>query len=262
MEYKESMPPVPEEVEGGEIIQPMFTSMDMLRGTFDTRATPPATARWLWPMTQAVSESRFRFEPAPSADSPTVDVGLALVELANLLICTLNPYQARQLLEEVRTLTDDPRSKIEPDYYRRVVGEEPPSHGEQVELRVGALLRAFGRRRAMLADSLSEDELYRVTGVRPELYGGWDRKPRRLLAINDFGEWRFPTFQFDPDAADGVVAGLVDVLAALEPVPIFSQLAWFLTEQPELDGVAPWLALQRGQAERVLSCAGVLRHAI
>lgn len=233
----------------------MLASLELLGGISRGRVAPADAFQMLRPMAPAAPECRFDYRASPGSDEQTLDVARSLVDLCELLIHTLTTHQARQLLVEVRTLVEDSRTKIDPEYFRYLVGKEPPSHGQQVERRVRGLLRAFERRRSMLADSLLEEHLYRFTRIRPNREGDWTAKPRKLLAIDDFGQWRFPTFQFDPDAPDGLIFGLADVLDVLERVPIFNQLAWFTTKQVELDGLEPWRVLRQGQRERVRALA-------
>jgi hypothetical protein len=247
-------PPKPER--GGA--EPLFASMRLLRGQARRPLAPRDSVRRLWSPLAATSENSFVFVPARAADERMLDTGETLAELAGLLIRTLTPQQARQLRTEAAALTEDARTKVDRELYQRLTGEEPPEHGEQVALRVSGLLRAFGRRRLLLADSLSEEQLYRFTPIGPDRSAEWERAPRGLFAIRDFGEWRFPTFQFDPDSPEGVIPGLPAVLAELEPVPIFSQLGWFTLQQAELGDMEPWQALRAGRPESVLSAARTL----
>jgi hypothetical protein len=237
---------------------PLFASIKRLRGPAQASVAPRDSVRRLLPTLPVSAESSFLFRPSRSADERTLATGQTLAQLAGLLIRTLTPGQAHKLLAEVTALTEDPRTKVEPELYRRLTGEEPPEHGEQVTLRVSGLLRAFERRRRLLADSLGEDDLYRLTPISPERSAGWERVPRRLFAIKDFEEWRFPTFQFDPESPDGTIPGLSAVLAELEPVPVFSQLGWFTLQQAELGGMEPWRALRTGRLGAVLSAARAL----
>lgn len=237
---------------------PLFASIKRLRGPEQPPVALRDSVRRLRSTLAVSTENSFLFRPSRTADERTLATGQTLAQLAGLLIRTLTPGQAHKLLAEATALTEDPRTKVEPDLYRRLVGEEPPEHGEQVALRVNGLLRAFERRRRLLADSLDEQQLYRFTPFGPERSAEWERPPRKLFAVKDFDRWRFPTFQFDPGSPDGTIQGLPAVLAELEPVPAFSQLGWFTLQQAELGGIEPWRALRAGRLEAVLSSARAL----
>ena len=112
-----------------------------------------------------------------------------------------------------------------------------------------ALARAFARRRMLLADALTTPEvaaLYHASRQMP-----LDRlRAGTLLAIREHGDWRFPAWQFDPQAPDGVVAGLPQVLAAL-PTSSLLRAAWLTAWHPALHAT-PINALRSGQIDAVV----------
>ena len=78
------------------------------------------------------------------------------------------------------------------------------------------------------------------------------RKNNGLVAVEDNGVWKFPCWQFDPLGPDGVIAGLPDVLKALD-VPDFSKISWLTQSNPALDGLTPVEALKRGCKDDVIA---------
>ena len=127
---------------------------------------------------------------------------------------------------------------------------------EQAEL----LVRAFTAR--VLNSVAWEKELgpvYDADGVA-HLLGG-DRAPvsrqavskRKLLALRTgSGRVVYPAFQFDEDGS--VVSGVADVVKTLEPMQLsrWTLASWFVSPEPELDGLAPIVALRAGGKDAVL----------
>jgi hypothetical protein len=124
---------------------------------------------------------------------------------------------------------------------------------ERVGLELGNLERDFRRRRELLAGALSTAEVARLLGSTRQT--PHDRVAAgTLLAVRDQGALRFPAWQFDPSGPHGVVAGLVDVLRSLH-VPPFSQASWLTRPNPDLGGMTPMAALQRGEKAQVARLA-------
>ena len=124
---------------------------------------------------------------------------------------------------------------------------------ERLALEVAALVRAFRRREELLADTLTAPQVARLLGVSRQT--PHDRvRGGTLLAVLDRGQWRFPRWQFDPEGPDGVVAGLPDVLRALDVSPL-AKVAWLVRPNPGLDDEPPLALLRRGEAARVLAAA-------
>jgi hypothetical protein len=186
-------------------------------------------------------------------------VGEALVGLAELLLEVLNVAQVEEIAREIDSLARADAG-IDAGEYERLTGEPAPHYREIVEVRVQSLLRSFERRRRLLEGSLTVGELQELLGVSADFAPKWATPPRRIFAVLDFGQYRFPAWQFDASAPDGVLRGLAAVLAELDEVPLMQQLAWFSTEQAELGGQQPADALRAGQVEVVRSAAQALRY--
>lgn len=76
-----------------------------------------------------------------------------------------------------------------------------------------------------------------------------------LLALDDEETLKFPTWQFDVSRPSRTLAGLAEVLAALDPLAAREKNAWFQTENAHLGGRAPATALAEGDTSAVLAAA-------
>ncbi|MDB5059800.1 MAG: hypothetical protein JWO59_3272 [Chloroflexi bacterium] len=124
----------------------------------------------------------------------------------------------------------------------------PPA--QQRYNKVVLLLRAFQLRRQLLKDALTTKQVADMLGASRQM--PLDRlKAGNLVAVRDGGDWRFPSWQFDPEGPDGVVRGLPTVIAALPTSPML-RVGWLSTLHPAL-GMAPIDALRTGRLDRVLS---------
>ncbi len=78
------------------------------------------------------------------------------------------------------------------------------------------------------------------------------RKSGGLIGIRAGGEYRYPAFQFRDGA---LVLGLDDVLKSLPIKAEWMRLEWLLTASPELEGVKPLEALEKGRTREVIETA-------
>jgi len=109
------------------------------------------------------------------------------------------------------------------------------------------LVRYFDAKQKILVGALSRQEVeHRLSLPREDITQYLERE--ELLAVDT----KFPAWQFDQEGPNGVVAGLAEVLQALE-VPPLSQAQWLVRANPYLDGISPLDALKQGQKERVVS---------
>jgi excisionase family DNA binding protein len=127
------------------------------------------------------------------------------------------------------------------------------SREEQATLHAATLAKAFAYRRDLLRDSLSASDVARLLGTSRQT--PLDRvHAGSLLALRDGNSWRFPAWQFDPQGPDGAVAGLTEVLRALDVSP-FAQASWLTRPNDQLGGKTPLAALQAGDRDRVVQLA-------
>jgi hypothetical protein len=133
-----------------------------------------------------------------------------------------------------------------------LTGELLPGAHEIAQIRRVNLMRAFGERRALLADALSVAEVAELLGVGRQT--PHDRvKAETLLAIKENGKLMFPNWQFDPEGADGVVPGLPEALRAMQgPISALGRIRWFVTPKPLMDGRTPLEALRAGDVDDVV----------
>jgi hypothetical protein len=116
------------------------------------------------------------------------------------------------------------------------------------------LRRAREQRERLLAGSLTAPQVADLLGVSRQTPHDW-RRARRLLAAFDRGAWRFPAWQFDPAAPDGVLAGLPAVLAELDGLDDLGRIAWFVAPRPGLDGRSVVDLLRAGDYQLALQLA-------
>lgn len=137
-----------------------------------------------------------------------------------------------------------------------VLGRPAPSPAETQATTFRSLLQFFQARRQLLDDdqTLTAPQVAELLNVSRQTPLNRVRE-RTLLAVRDKGAWRFPAWQFDPQASDGVVDGLPQVLDALEPQPAFNKLVWLQRPNPTLAGRAPADALREGDERPVVDAA-------
>jgi excisionase family DNA binding protein len=135
-----------------------------------------------------------------------------------------------------------------------VTGEPVLSESEQALLGFRSLLRFFEVRRELLDDALTAPQAAELLGVSRQT--PLNRvKDGSLLAVLDRGAYRFPVWQFDPQGEDGVLAGLPDVLAALEPQQPLAKVIWLRRPNPTLAGREPVELLRDREIEPVVDAA-------
>jgi len=166
---------------------------------------------------------------------------------------SLHPDEIENLAEQLYTTCKTSKySKAESDFAAKL-GANKISNQERGRLEFTALARNFKWRQELLRDSLSASqvaEMLNTTRQTPH-----DRlKKNSLVAVQDNGVWKFPTWQFDPQGPDGVIAGLPDVLKALN-VPAMSKISWLTRPNKALNRLTPVEALKGGQKDEVIGAA-------
>lgn len=121
---------------------------------------------------------------------------------------------------------------------------------EVADLQRRALQVGFAERKKILEQSLSTQEVADLLGTSRQT--PHDRvKAKTLLGVEHNGALRFPTWQFDPAGAHGVVHGLSQVLKVLNVSP-FAQARWLQLPNSVLDHQTPLDALKSGRLDEVL----------
>lgn len=108
-------------------------------------------------------------------------------------------------------------------------------------------------REQLLGESISVGEAAELTGRSRQALER-QRRNGGLLALRRRNQWRYPRWQFDPDAPRGVVPGLAEVLRYLGLSPAGTAF-WLRQPRDELGGKAPIALLHRRQMEPVLDLA-------
>jgi len=139
-----------------------------------------------------------------------------------------------------------------------ITGESVPDFAVMAQIRHENLRRAFDARRELLAGALDVADVADLLGVSRQT--PHDRvRAQTMLAIKDGGRLRFPDWQFDPDGPDGVLAGLPQVLHALEGATnALGRVRWFVTPQSLMDGRTPLAGLRDGDVPAVIAAAEAL----
>lgn len=128
--------------------------------------------------------------------------------------------------------------------------DEPLDTTAAAESLALAEMEAETTRAAILRDSISVGEAAELTGRSRQALERL-RRAGRLLALRVAAQWRYPRWQFDPDAPGGVVPALDEVLRHLALSPAGAAV-WLLTLQEQLGGASPIELLRRRRPQRVL----------
>jgi len=127
---------------------------------------------------------------------------------------------------------------------------------EVVELETRVLTASFARRRELLKDAITAPKVAKLLGTSRQT--PHDRvESGTLLGVRDHGAWYFPLWQFDAEGPDGVIAGLPDVIKALN-VSALGKVSWLTRAHRQLDGKSPLDALKCGEIERVVELAAAV----
>ncbi len=193
---------------------------------------------------------------APSAQAGTQQALERIAEAMQVVLTSLQPDEIKDLADQLETTDSKPKySKAEINFAAKL-GANKISDEERCRLELSALTKHFKWRQDLLKSSLTAPqvaELLNTTRQTPH-----DRlKKNSLIAVQDNGVWKFPTWQFDPEGPDGVIAGLPDVLKALN-VPSLSKISWLTRPNKALNGLTPVEALKFGQIDDVIAEARTL----
>jgi Protein of unknown function (DUF2384) len=178
----------------------------------------------------------------------------ALAGLAEELLDELTPQQVTALVERTRTLSERTGDTSLDADLESIIGP-PLAPGERTRLAFEGLVRGAERRRALLTETVTAPEVARLIGAKTRQAAHDRLRAYRMLAVYDAGAWRFPMWQFDPEAPEGVLNGLPAVLRELAELDPYRRLQWLTTPQPELDNRTPAEALRAGEQRAVVMLA-------
>jgi hypothetical protein len=114
----------------------------------------------------------------------------------------------------------------------------------------------LARRRELIERSIGRDEAARVLGVTPQAVSDAIKRGR-LIGLKEGREWRLPRWQFSADQPRGVLHGLRELIEVF-PAGIVALSRWAQTDSPDLAGLSPVVALQRGRVAEVVQLARAL----
>ena len=121
---------------------------------------------------------------------------------------------------------------------------------QRQKLRWQTFVRKFQWERKLFQDCCDTAQVAELLEITPEIVE--ERvKSQSLLAIKHNGDLLFPQWQFCPNNPDGVIEGLLEVLATLE-IPTRSKISWLTRPNPILEKRTPIEALKQGDKDRVL----------
>jgi helix-turn-helix protein len=108
-------------------------------------------------------------------------------------------------------------------------------------------------RQRILKGSLSAAEAAKLIGRSRQTLERL-RRDGRLLALREGNQWRYPPWQFEPDAPGGVLPGLEEILRNLHLSPAGAAF-WLLKPAERLGGVTPIELLRQHRPEPAIQLA-------
>lgn len=168
-------------------------------------------------------------------------------ESAQLFLDTLSPEVHDWLRKRLLASSDPPCGNLD---FANQIGIERLDPEKQKIIETTALFNYFKHRRELLANSLTAQNVAEMLGVSKQTVH--ERiKDGKLVGILENGVMKLPTFQFDPEGPNGVVAGLAEILAQMH-CGVLGRINWFTTPRAVFEGKAPIEVLRRGDKKRVL----------
>jgi hypothetical protein len=131
--------------------------------------------------------------------------------------------------------------------------DKPLSAAEAADALAFAEAESEKFRQSLLRESVDAAEASRRIGCsRQDLERL--RRDGHLIALQDGSEWCFPLWQFEPNAPNGILPGLGEVLRHLFLSPVGAAF-WLLQPSEQLGGRPPLELLRRHQTETVVRLA-------
>ncbi|CAN5257714.1 hypothetical protein BH20ACT5_BH20ACT5_22380 [soil metagenome] len=160
-------------------------------------------------------------------------------------------HEPLPVLEELRGAlaeSDQPVRSLDP-----VLWGPTPGVAEVRAASAANAVRLARERVAVAADSLTREEVAERLGISPQAVSNRIRAGR-LVAIRAGRRWLLPAWQFDPEAADPVLPGIAELLAAW-PGSVVALSRWAATPNRDLGDRAPERGLRDGAIGAVLAAA-------
>lgn len=151
-------------------------------------------------------------------------------------------------LETLTKTKDDPLADV----------DEPMGFPEALRVHIRAEREINASRNMILSDSLSAEDAAETFGRSRQNLEAW-RRSNRVIALRVGNQWRYPTWQFDPDEVGGIVAGIREVIAGLRMSPAGTAM-WLIQPSSRLKGKRPIDLLHKGYTSEVVQAAEELGH--
>jgi hypothetical protein len=208
----------------------------------------------------AVQECEYQIRVKPPTDEGKIEqwntATKTLVVQIEIIVGELHASEIETMTKAISTVLDTSKvSEAESTLALKLTGRTY-SKQEAARLEITSLMRYFERRKELLQNSLTANEVAKLLGTTRQTPHDRINK-KSLLAVKDNGVWKFPLWQFDPSGADGVIDGLPEVLKSLEGSE-FTKLNWLVSPNRYLEHLTPVEALKQGQKAKVLKEAKVL----
>lgn len=178
--------------------------------------------------------------------------GEVILETVYDLIQNESPKTLELMSKQLQQIVDPPTVSPQEAQMVSELQEREYSPQEKRRLNFLSLLQSYQRRRQLLAETVTSEEVAQLLGCQSRQTPLDRLKNQSLVAVLDGGKWRYPLWQFDPSGPDGVVPGLPEVLKALR-VSNLAKISWLTRPNPVLDSLTPLEALKRGLVERAVA---------
>lgn len=208
----------------------------------------------------AVKEREYQIRAEPPIDEEKIECWSTATEAflgrIAIIVGELHALEIETMTKSIDTVLNTSNvSDAESALALKLTGRQY-SKQEAILLEITSLQRYFERRKQLLQGSLTASEVANLLGTtRQTPHDRFNKKS--LLAVKDNGVWKFPLWQFDPAGADGVIAGLPEVLKSFEGSE-FTKLNWLTSPNPYLNNLTPVEALKQGEKEKVIQAVKAL----
>jgi hypothetical protein len=155
-----------------------------------------------------------------------------------------NKELASRLLAPSKPITDQDRKFAE----RLGISQRTPTEAAALEL--VSLLQYFDLRKRLLENSHSANSVAEMLGVSRQTPHDRARNGQ-LLGIMDNNAMKFPAWQFDPEGPNGVIAGLPEVLSALN-CSVLAKISWLTKPNAIFAGLTPIEMLKQNRRVEVI----------
>ena len=169
-------------------------------------------------------------------------------ELAQYFIDTLGPIGCESLqvcINAFKGVKSKKGAKL-----AALLGGEEPSDEEKIALEISSLFNYYAWRKQLLAASIGAVQAGELLGISKQSVHERIRD-RKLIGVMEGNSMRLPTFQFDPEAPNGCVTGLPEVIREMSG-GLISKISWLTLPNAVFNDKKPIDALKAGNFDDVL----------